>query len=172
MRTHRAARALTIALSVGLTLGMSLALAPAASAAELTVADPARDNQLPGLDIVGATLDNADYALTVEVNMRVHRSGSTIVGLKARQRQLLRIVNKHDADGGDRTFMLDNDGRIRCDGLAAAWNTEQPSVTFSVPSTCLWQGNYGAVLPWFLTEGFESGSDVDFATTKQWTPRG
>ncbi len=68
MTRRRASSALTIALSVGLTLGLSLALAPAASAAELTVADPARDNQLPGLDIVGATLDNADYALTVEVN--------------------------------------------------------------------------------------------------------
>lgn len=164
----RRAAALTIALSLGLTLG----LGPAASAAELTVTDPARDNQLPGLDIVGATLDNADYAVTVDVNMRVDRSGVTVVGLKARQRQLLRIVNKHDLDGQDRTFLVDNDGRVRCDGLTSAWSTDLPKVTISVPSTCLWQGNYGAVLPWFLTEGLDSGSDVDFATTTQWTPRG
>jgi hypothetical protein len=167
MNTRRAAIALTIA------LGLGLALAPAASASEVTVTDPARDNAGPGLDIVGATLDNADYVLTAEVNMRVDRSGTVIVGLKARQRPLVRIISRHDVDGRDRTFLMDKEGaRVRCDGVTSAWNTEQPGVSVSVPSTCLWQGNYGAVLPWFLTEGLDSGADVDFSTTSVWTPRG
>jgi hypothetical protein len=173
MNRRRATAALTAALSLALTVGLTLGLAPAASAAELTITDPARDNQLPGLDIVGATLDNADYVLAAEVNMRVDRSGTVIVGLKARQRPLIRLVSRHDVDGRDRTFLVDQDGaRVRCDGLHTTWNTEQPSVTVGVPSTCLWQGNYGAVRPWFLTEGLDSGSDVDFAATDMWTPRG
>ena len=65
-------RVASVLLSAGLAVGLSLALAPAASAAELTVTDPARDNEAPGLDIVSAVLQNTDYTVsgTVELPRR------------------------------------------------------------------------------------------------------
>ncbi len=149
-----------------------LGLTPAASAAELTVTDPARDNDGPGLDIVSGVLDNTDYTLTGTVGFRTDRDGTLIVGVKARQRALLRLVSRHRADGGGRNVLLDRNGRIACDGLVVNWRPASSTATFSIPSTCLWQGNYGAVRPWFLTEGLDSGADVDFATTTEFVPRG
>jgi hypothetical protein len=165
-------RVASLALTACLAFGLTLSLAPAASAAELTVTDPARDNQAPGLDIVSAVLQNTDYTVSGTVSFRADRDGTLIVGLKARDRGVLRVVSRHRADGGGRNVLLDRNGRIACDGLVVNWNNASASATFKVPSTCLWQGNYGAVRPWFLTEGLDSGSDVDFATTTEFVPRG
>jgi hypothetical protein len=161
-----------LALTACLAFGLTLSLAPAASAAELTVTDPARDNQAPGLDIVSAVLQNTDYTVSGTVSFRADRDGTLIVGLKARDRGVLRVVSRHRADGGGRNVLLDRNGRIACDGLVVNWSNASASATFKVPSTCLWQGNYGAVRPWFLTEGLDSGSDVDFAETTEFVPRG
>ena len=67
-------------------------------------------------------------------------------------------------------MLLDRNGRIACDGLVVNWNNASASATYKVPSTCLWQGNYGAVRPWFLTEGLNSGSDIDLATSTEFVP--
>jgi hypothetical protein len=165
-------RLAALALSACLAGGLTLSVAPAALAAELTVTDPARDNDGPGLDIVSGVLDNTDYTVSGTVNFRADRDGTLIVGLKARERGLLRLVSRHRADGGGRNVLLDRNGRIACDGLVVNWNSAAATATFSIPSTCLWQGNYGAVRPWYLTEGLDSGSDIDFATTTEFVPRG
>ncbi len=172
LRSMTRIRVASVVLSVGLAVGLSLALAPAASAAELTVTDPARDNEAPGLDIVSAVLQNTDYTVSGTVSFRADRDGTLIVGLKARERGVLRVVSKHHADGGGRNVLLDRNGRIACDGLVVNWNNASASATYKVPSTCLWQGNYGAVRPWFLTEGLNSGSDIDLATSTEFVPRG
>ena len=169
MTTRRFA---AIALSLPLALGLVVSLAPAASAAELTVTDPARDNAVAGLDLISAVLQNNDYTVAGTVSFRADRDGTLIVGLKARDRGLVRVVSRHKAGGGSRSFLLDADGRLVCDGLAVSWHNRSASASFSVPSTCLWEGNYGAVRPWFLTEGLDSGADVDFATTSTFVPRG
>lgn len=165
-------RIASIVLSVPLALGLMAFLAPAASAAELTVTDPARDNALPGLDIVSAVLQNNDYSVAGTVGFRADRDGTLIVGLKARDRGLLRLVSKHKAGGGGRSFLVDNDGRLVCDALTVSWHNRSASVSFNVPSTCLWEANYGGVRPWFLTEGLDSGGDVDVARTSTFVPRG
>lgn len=165
-------RVTSVVLSACLSLGLALSLAPVASAAELTVTDPARDNSSPGLDIVSGVLSNTDYTVSGTVSFRSDRDGTLVVGLKARERVLLRLVSRHRADGGSRNVLLDPNGRISCRGLVVNWNNATATAAFKVPSTCLWQGNYGAVRPWFLTEGLDSGNDVDFAETTQFVPRG
>ena len=169
MTTRRIA---AIVLSLPLALGLVASLAPAASAAELTVTDPARDNAGAGLDLISAVLQNNDYTVTGTVGFRADRDGTLIVGLKARDRGLVRVVSRHQAGGGSRSFLVDADGRLVCDGLTVSWNIRSSSASFSVPSLCLWEGNYGSVRPWFLTEGLNSGADVDFATTTTFVPRG
>jgi hypothetical protein len=160
-------------LLAGLILPLSVMLgASPAHAAGLTITDPSGDNSRPGLDIVSAVVDNADYTVTIDINFKAHRSGTTVVGIRARGRGTIRIANLHDADGRDRTVLLDNTGRIACRGLSSEWHEKSAALTLSVPSSCLWQGNYGSVRPWLLTEGLKSGSDVDYAATDQWTPRG
>ena len=162
-----------VVLSLPFALGLAVTAAPAASAAELTITDPAHDNVGPGLDIIGATLDNADYAVTGTMNFRVIRAGVAIVSLKAHNRSVLRLVSTLKSDGTSRDRLLDRNGRIACADLEVSWNPGSASVTFVAPSSCLWKGNDGALRsPWLLTEVPGAGSDVDDAGPTEWLPRG
>lgn len=164
------ARILSLSVAGVLSLGLTLGLVPAAQAAEETLTDVANDQSRPGLDIVGATVDNGDYAVTVTMNFRADRNGYAVVGLKARDRGLLRVALRHEVDGADRDFLLDADGRVRCAGLTSTWAAT--TATLTVPSTCLWRGNYGAVrAPWLLTEAL-GHADVDVAGPTHWIARG
>jgi hypothetical protein len=166
-------RRILAALSAAGVAGLILLASPAAHAAELELTDPTRDNDGPGLDIVGASLTNNDYRMNITLDYRVNRSGMTIVGLKARDRASIRLIDKHQADGGGRTFLLSaSNDAINCGGLRADWDAEDAELNVSVPSRCLWSGNYGAVRPWFLTEPIGTGKDVDFLETNQWIARG
>jgi len=160
-------------LSAAGVAGLILLASPSAYAAELELTDPSRDTNGPGLDVVGADVSNDDYRLTTTVDYRLNRSGTTIIGLTARHRALVRVVNYHRVEGADKTFLLDrNDVRVACRGLSAEWDDDDAEFTVSVPSSCLWGGNFGAVRPWLLTEPLDSGRDVDLLTTKHWIARG
>lgn len=162
-----------MALSIPLTLGFAVALALPATAAELTITDPVRDNAEPGLDMVSGILANDDYVLSGTVGFRKDASGTLVVGLKAHERGMIRIISHHRAGGSGTARLIDRDGgRIACEGLAVSWNTAGASAAFSVPSSCLWKGNYGAVRPWYLIEGLRSGHDVDLASTRTFVARG
>jgi hypothetical protein len=164
------ARILSLSVVGALSVGLTLGLVPAAHAATETLTDVANDQLRPGLDIIGVVVANGDYAVTVTMNFRTDRNGYAVVGLKARDRGLLRVVGRHDADGADRDFLLDADGRVRCAGLTSSWGAG--TVTLTVPSTCLWRGSYGAVrAPWLLTEG-QGHADVDVAGPTHWIARG
>lgn len=164
------ARILSLSVVGALSAGLALGLVPAAQAAEETLTDLANDQSRPGLDIVGATVTNDDYALTVTMNFRADRNGYAVVGLKARDRGLLRVAGRRDVDGADRDFLLDADGRVRCPGLTSTWTAT--TVALTIPSTCLWRGNYGAVrAPWLLTEAL-GHADVDVAGPTHWIARG
>ena len=166
-------RRILAALSAAGIAGLILLASPAAHAAEFELTDAVRDNEGPGLDIVAAGVANGDYRMNITLDYRVNRSGMTIVGLKARDRAGIRVVDKHHADGGGKTFLLSaSDEVIRCGGLSTDWDADDAELNVSIPSTCLWSGNYGAVRPWFLTEAIGAGSDVDFLTTKQFIARG
>jgi hypothetical protein len=174
-------RSLTPAVA-GLIAGVIATLvlgASSASAATVVVNDPSGDAEGRGLDITGADLDNGDYALSTTVNFVSSRAGTVVVGLKARDRSLVRLVIRHRADGSSRSYLIDaRNEPISCDGFAWAWRQARASVSFVVPSTCLWVGNYGAVKAWYLTERREGG-DVDYAPERAsrlqftaWVPRG
>lgn len=164
------ARILSLSVVGALSVGLTLGLVPAAHAATETLTDVANDQLRPGLDIVGAVVANDDDAMTVTMNFRADRDGYAVVGLKGRERGLLRVVGRHDVNGADRDFLLDADGRVRCAGLTSTWDAT--TVTLTVPSTCLWRGNYGAVrAPWLLTEAL-GHADVDVAGPTRWISRG
>jgi hypothetical protein len=154
--------------------------APVALAADVTVIDASGDTMSRGLDITGATLDNADYALSTTVNFRTERAGEVIVGLKAREQRVIRLVSIHKADGGGRDFLIDSQNEvIACRGLEVTWDDDPATVSFEVPSRCLWRGKYGAVKAWYLTEGARGGGDVDYAPEEKgdlrytdWVARG
>lgn len=168
MRTP--ARILSLSVVGALSVGLTLGLVPTAQAADETLTDVANDQLRPGLDIIGAVVTNDDYAVTVTMNFRADRNGYAVVGLKARDRGLLRVVARHDVDGADRDFLLDAEGRVRCAGLTSSWAAT--TVTLTVPSTCLWRGSYGAVrAPWLLTEAL-GHADVDVAGPTRWISRG
>ena len=172
MMTRRLSRSLSLP-AAGVALVASLTLAASgAHAAELVALDPVHDTERSGLDIVSATIDNADYSVAVDVSFARHRSGNTIVGLQARGRSLVRLVNSHGAHGRDRSMLLDADGRVACSGLTSAWQVRAARLSFAVPSTCLWQGNYGALRSWVLTEPRHSGEDIDFLPQSTWVARG
>jgi hypothetical protein len=161
-----------LSLAVPLALGIGAALAPAALAAELTITDPTQDTNRGGLDIVSGVLNNGDYVMSGTVSFRKDVDGTVIVGLKARDKGLMRVVSRHQAGGSSNARLLDRNGRIACDGLVVQWNYPDASMTFSLPSTCVWKGNYGAVRPWYLTEGLRSAADVDIARSKTFVARG
>ena len=177
MTSRQTLRPLSIAgrlagLTTSLVAGLVFISATPASAEVLALTDPSGDKSRPGLDIVAVDLNNNDYRLTTTVDYTSHRSGKTIVGVRARKAALIRIVNVHDADGTDHSFLLDSTGRLRCAGIRTQWDVEDAELTLSVPSSCLWSGNYGSVTPWVLTEPLNSGSDVDTLTTSAWVARG
>lgn len=171
MTLRTTSRSLFIA---GLAAALITVGAPGAQAAELTLTDPAGDNEQTGLDIIGSTIVNGDYAVSVTISFRRARSGFYAASLKARERGLLRVAGEYRPHTGvTREFLLDADGRLRCEGLTSDWDATSASVTFQVPSTCLWQGNYGAIrVPWLLTESIADHGDVDVAGPSGWIPRG
>ncbi|MCZ3387955.1 MAG: hypothetical protein LH645_02260 [Actinomycetia bacterium] len=147
--------------SVSLSAFLAVSVAPAASAAELPTTDPSGDNAGPGLDIVGASVDNGADALVATMSFRKVRSGAAIVGIKAKGLGLVRLASKRHDDGTSRDFLLNAAGRITCDGFVATWGETSSSLTFTVPSTCLWGNDYSTVrAPWILTEVLK-GADVD-----------
>lgn len=171
--THRHhTRIFSITGLLAVLLALPLVISPAAHAAELVATDPAGDTDRAGLDVVGVTVDNADYSLTVDVSYSRNRSGNTIVGLEAAGQGLLRLVNSHRADGNDRTRLYDNDGRLPCKGLTGTWRSHVAQLRLQIPSTCLWRGNYGSLRTWMLTEPLHSGEDVDLLTERARVARG
>ena len=146
-------RRILAALSAAGVAGLILLASPAAHAAELELADPARDNDGPGLDIVGAGLDNNDYRLTSRPRLprqpfghhdrRAQSAQSrTCAGGQQPPRRWWRQDLPHRAHTTSCTAV----------GLRADWDADDAELTVSVPSSCLWRGNYGAVQPWVLTE--------------------
>jgi len=156
-------RVTSLLASISLSAFLVLAMAPAASAAELSTTDPSGDNAGSGLDILGASVDNGTDVLTATMSFRRVRSGVAIVALKGKGLGLIRLVSKRHDDGTSRDFMLNAAGRVTCDGFVATWDETAASLTFTVPPTCLWSGDYSTLrAPWILTEVL-NGSDVDDA---------
>lgn len=163
-----------------------LSAAPA-SAAHLTLDDPAGDRQgRGGLDITNATLRNLGHRVVVDVGFVRSVRGDLIVSVDPRHARGVRLVSQYDPVGHTRNFVLAGSfsdlgdrtavrgqQRVRCHGFRVRWSPDEPSVRLTMPATCLDDGDYSAVRYAVLTE---RSSDTDFApegaSSTGWVPRG
>ena len=163
----------SVSLSIGSHLGLGhMSRAPPASAAELTVTDPARDNAGPGLDIVSAVLQNTDYTVSGTVSFRADRDGTLIVGLKARDRGAGPRGEPASSGGGGRNVLLDDDGRIACDGLVVNWNNRRRRQRSASRRPACGRATTAQSVRGSSPRASTQARDVDFATTTEFVPRG
>jgi len=152
-----------------LALLTSLAVAAPALAATGSLDDPAGDATQNGLDITRAALDNDDRRIVVRVRFDELKKSDLIVSVDPRGARGLRMVSEYDPDGETKNYLLpsafsDKGGRgeaaPECPGFRVRWNDASSRATLRLPSTCLQDGDYGAVRFAVLTE---RGADADYA---------
>ena len=163
---------------------LSIGLAAPAYAAIGSIDDPAGDTPPHSLDVVRATLDNQDHAIVVKVRFRHARRGDLIVSVDPRGARGVRLISQYRPAGTTTNFVLPgaftNSGggaeAIQCPGFRVRWNTVLDRARLVLPSTCLQDGDYGAMRFGVLTEAAAGGSDADYAPgdegTSSWIARG
>ena len=160
-----------------------VALAAPALAATGSIQDPAGDATSNGLDITRATLDNRDHQIKVRVRFDDVRRGDLIVSVDPRGDRGVRLISEYRPGettnyvvGGAFTNRGGGDAEpLDCDGFRVRWNEDADRATLRLPSTCLNDGDYGAVRFAVLTE--RGGGDSDIAPEKPgsgsgWIARG
>jgi len=152
-------------------LALVAALTAPAQAANGIVEDPVGDAADTGLDIRRATLDNRDDQIVARVRFDALRRGDLIVSVDPRGDQGLRMVSQYRPQGETKNFLLpfafSNPGgggapEVDCPGFRVRWSTAAERATLRLPSSCLQDGDYGAVRFAVLTER-PRGGDVDSA---------
>jgi hypothetical protein len=170
-------------LSGAVALAAIVVSAAPASAAHLTLDDPAGDASNRGLDITSATLRNLGHRIVVDVEFVRSVRGDLIVSVDPRHDRGLRLVSEYAPTGHTRNYVADGaftDGhlgehadRIHCRGFRVRWSADEPSVRLVMPARCLDDGDYAAVRYAVLTE---RGADTDYAPDEQdssgWVKRG
>lgn len=136
-----------------------------AHAASRTITDEAGDATGGDvLDITGATLVNGDSRVRITTQLAELGRGDLIVFLQPRGRRgVARVVSEYrPARDTVRTSVLGprSERPVRCNGVTSTWADGQVDIT--VPSRCLFGGDYGALRTAILTEK-PGGSDVDNA---------
>ena len=162
-----------------------LGLAPmSAYGATITLDDPQGDaGGARRLDVTSVRVANNDDRVVVRVVFASDVPGDLIVSIDPRGARGLRLVAQKRAGqgGGGRvssqivpyafTDMTSRISPVTCDGYRLRWSGTV--VRLTMPSTCLHDGDYGAIRVAVLTE---NGSDSDFAPeTKKgtgWIARG
>lgn len=175
MRISKAAVAATLVLGMVAPLGLA---SPMHAASEV-VTDPVGDAGGPArLDVTRTAVNNDDRSVVARVAFAEDRHGVVIVSLDPRGDSGLRMVARKRADGSVRGRVLPGAFTDRgpvedvgpCRGLRVRWADDVARL--AMPSTCLHDGDYGAVRFSVLAE---NGSDSDFAPdagTSGWIPRG
>lgn len=157
-------------LPAALALVTSMALAAPAVAATGTLDDDTGDATQKGLDITRAVLDNRDHAIVVRVRFDDVRRGDLIVSVDPRKARGVRLVSEHRPHGETTNQVLGSafsDGpggdssQVDCPGFRVRWNDDTDTARLRLPSTCLQDGDYGAVRFAVLTEN--GSGDADFA---------
>jgi hypothetical protein len=163
---------------------LSLAVTAPAYAAVGSIDDPVGDGSGNGLDVVRASLDNQDHAIVVRVRFDEAKRGDLIVSVDPRGAQGLRLISQYRPNGTTKNFIAQGaftntgggSGAVDCDGFRVRWNADLERARLLLPSTCLQDGDYGAVRFGVLTEGAAGGSDVDYAPgdggSSAWIARG
>ena len=164
---------------VFLVIGL-VALAAPAQALNTTITDPAGDAAGQGLDITRATLSNRDHAYKAAITFVADTPGNVIVAVGTRDGQIFLLISEHHSHGSDDTFVVDGSGQtVPCAGMSSTWDRPSAVLVLTMPSSCMLDGDYGAVHSWVLTEQ-SSGRDVDYAPVNRqgdirftpWIPRG
>ena len=166
------------------TAALTLLASPAV-AQKASVSDPAGDATNRGLDFTRVTVDNRDDKIVVRARFVETRRGDLIVSVDPRGKHGLRLISEHRPGGETRNYVLPGAFTDRgtgasnaaCPGFRVSWSAEKDLARMVLPSTCLQDGNYGAIRFQFLSE---RGSDSDFGPetqdgelgTSRWIPRG
>ncbi|MGY2703584.1 hypothetical protein [Nocardioides sp. HB32] len=154
-----------------------------ASAAHLSMSDPAGDRSGHGLDLTGATLRNLGERIVVDVEFVRSVRGDLIVSVDPRHARGVRLVSEYDPVGHTRNRVLagsfgDHDTgeepeRVPCRGFRVRWSADEPTVRLIMPASCLTGGDYTAVRFAVLTE---RDGDTDYLPDETgqspWVPRG
>ena len=166
--------------SLAVVLGSSLVAvvlgAAPASAQQLTVADPPGDSS-SGLDILGVTVRNADQAIVAELTVDdATRRGDIVVSVDPRSAGGVRLVTEFRPTRHSDVYLVrkaftdhaQGHKQIPCAGLQLNQGTSSAgaTITLRMPSTCLHDGNYGALRFGVLIED-PSGGDRDWAPDGQ-----
>jgi hypothetical protein len=160
---------------------------PAATAQEAELYDPAGDAANPGLDFTNVKLNSLDRKIVVTASFTQVRRGTLIVSIDPRGRDGVRLVSALAADGTSIDSLypgaftdqgtVDEPEPLDCPGFRVTWLPRQKQTQLVLPSSCLNEGNYGAVRVSYLSE---RGADTDFgpedeqgfAGSSDWIPRG
>ncbi len=163
--TTAAQRRPRVILATLLLVLTGFSLAAPAHAEKAAVHDEVGDTEAAGLDFTKVVLRNNDHAVVTTMTFAEDRRGEVIVGIRARGHGLVaRAVSIHRREGADRVFLIKgSDEEAPCAGLRSTWDRPAARLRIRVPSTCLRDGDYGAVRGWFLTEESGGGGDVDYA---------
>jgi len=161
----------TVTATVTATAIVMLGASPALADSD-TLSDPAGEVELRFLDITEASVNNGERSIQASITFAEDRRGTVIVGVETRFHGVWRIVNKHRDSAPDRTFLVNEEGRVACDGLTGSWDRSTATAEYTLPSRCINDGNFGAIKPWLLTEPLNSGSDGDLTGFRNWIARG
>jgi hypothetical protein len=160
---------------------LSLGVAAPVTAAVGPLGDPTGDAG-GGLDVVHSTLDNRDRSIRITVRFDEAERGDLIVSVDPRGAHGVRLVSEYRPAGKTKNFVVAGaftdkrvGGVLKCAGFKVRWNADTDRARLTLPSTCLQDGDYGAVRFSVLTER-ASGGDADLApddeTSSAWIPRG
>ncbi len=160
---------------------LSLGVAAPVTAAVGPLDDPTGDAG-GGLDVVHSTLDNRDRSIRITVRFDEAERGDLIVSVDPRGARGVRLVSEYRPAGKTKSFVVAGaftdkrlGGVVKCPGFKVRWNADTDRARLTLPSTCLQDGDYGAVRFSVLTER-ASGGDADLApddeTSSAWIPRG
>jgi hypothetical protein len=157
---------------------LSLCVVSPAHAAVAILDDMVGDAPAGELDIAGARLSNEDHRIVVRVRFDEVRRGDLIVSVDPRGARGLRLVSQYRPHGTTRNLILpgafSNSGggseAVDCGGYRVRWNDDRDVARLVLPSTCLQDGDYGAVRFVVLTEPAAGGGDSDVAPESGSTP--
>jgi hypothetical protein len=171
-------------LAAGVALA-TLALAAPAVAAVGTLTDPTGDATSKGLDVTRAQLDNRDRSIVVRVRFDQAHRGDLVVSIDPRGARGLRLISQYRPNGTTKSFVVrgaftdpgtGGGGIVDCDGFRVRWNDDTDRARLRLPSTCLQDGDYGAVRFAVLTEEAGAGGDSDWVPQDEgssgWIARG
>ncbi|MCW2845672.1 MAG: hypothetical protein JWN22_3588 [Nocardioides sp.] len=167
------------------TVGTLTLMSTPAQAQVGSVVDPAGDASGSGLDIVSASVKNLDHTIVARVRFVESVRGDLVVSIDPRGARGVRLVSEYRPVAHTESFVLPgaftdgsgDDTAVDCPGFRVHGSAERPVARLELPSSCLQDGDFGAIRFAVLTE---RRGDTDYAPEKadgdlgssSWIPRG